>query len=89
MIRTALAALLLLPGACQAGEDPSYRPPCPGEVVILPSSEAPVDCDVRPPQLLAYWADDPGPIQEAECADVGGILLHTRHGRELCFDIDY
>lgn len=89
MIRTATALLTAL-GACQAPLPPSDTlPPCPGEVVILADASASVTCDLTPPQLLAYWIDDPGPIQVDECDRSGGTLLSTRNDRHLCFDIDY
>ena len=94
MIKYTLAAAML-PASCAAPlgltpDDPTpSKPPCAEAIVVLASADHPTLCDVSPPQLLAYWVDDPGPIQEQECYDAGGTLLYTRNERHICFDIDY
>lgn len=90
-----LASLTLtaLPTTCQGQPvDPPAPPPCPGEVILLSDYQADFQaehgCDLQSPQILGYWAHDPGPVQLEECLGSGGGLIYTRHG-EICIDIDY
>lgn len=85
-----VAGLFTVPIDCEAATVKK----CPGRHVIMASADASptnkrgVRCDVRPPQVLSYWMDDPGPIQIEACLDSGGTPTVFRD-RELCYRIDY
>lgn len=72
---------------------PSPMPACEGEVVYLPSEDATMTCNINPPQVLVYYDDDPGPVQEEICRHHGGIPTwdwwNQNPSREVCWDIDY
>ena len=84
---TALAGCL--PAACQpANQGPAAKPACEGMVIVLNYADEPVNCDLTPPQVLSYWMDDPGPIQEQDCRNRGGAIV-TWENDVRCEGIDY
>ena len=77
------------PEAPNAPEAP-YIPACADEVVLMPSYDWDLNCDMNPPQILAYRMDDPGPIQIEQCHDAGGRVLDDPvYMTSYCIDLDY
>lgn len=71
-------------------DEPVAKPPCSGIELILSDADSETDCDVIPPQILSYFMDDSGPVQEQECLDAGGRLqTDDLLDRLICYDIDY
>lgn len=85
-----MGLLSCLPIDCTGTDAPKPKPPCTEQHIILDGPDSPTLCDVSPPQVLSYWLDDPGPIQEQDCLDAGGqIMTDDLVERTLCLDIDY
>jgi len=59
------------------------------DVVLLPSIDFELHCDMNPPQILAAILDD-APDDWAACADAGGRVLYDGTiDRFYCINMDY
>lgn len=86
-IVTALVALATIGGvqdACSPAPPPTpAQPPCQGRVILV-ELDAPLGCDLLPPQMLIEL-DTP----EADCLDKGGRPFAPARGPRLCIALDY
>lgn len=91
MLKLLLAATVLtpLPMTCGGSPEPPAKPPCEGSVLLLEHIDAPVNCDLNPPQVLAAILDD-SPDAWQTCDYSGGAILHDPVvDRFYCINIDY
>jgi len=80
-----------LPGVPEVPDTPQPKLPCTAEVVLLPNIDAPTDCDLIPPMILAaVLDDDPSGAAAEDCHDSGGRVMHDPPtDRFFCIDMDY
>jgi hypothetical protein len=88
-------ALLALSFACPppdapvAPEAPNFD--CTGEVVLMPTIDFDLHCDMNPPQILAARLDDdPSGAADEACHHSGGrVLYDPTNDAFYCINIDY
>lgn len=66
------------------------KPACEADVTLLDSYDAETDCDVSPPQTIAFRLDDASDTNMHRCDDAGGqVLLDNKAGTIYCINADY
>lgn len=77
------------PDAPQAPQAPNYD--CTGEVVLLPTIDFDLHCDMNPPQILAaILDDDPSGVAAEQCHHSGGrVLYDPTNDAFYCINMDY
>lgn len=77
------------PEAPQAPQAPNFD--CSGEVVLMPTIDFDLHCDMNPPQILASRLDDdPSGAQDELCHHAGGRVLYIPETDQfLCINMDY
>lgn len=95
MIKYAITAILAFaPNAYSCTDAPPILPPhqqpvCQGRVILLPNIDAPTNCDLTRPQVLAAILDDDQADWDA-CDHAGGAILHDAAiDRFYCINLDY
>lgn len=84
-----LAVVAAVPVQCDraAGAPPvPTRPPCQGDVIYV-VDDAPVTCDLVPPQQLHVLLT--GPDFQTRCDDMGGVVVFVDAVSAQCGPVDY